>query len=58
LEFGRTLTFSRASPSSSGRQRLLTSRDGLRLAPDSEMLAVKLRWTFRPLALGIRLPGE
>ena len=31
-----------------GWQRLLTSRDDLRLAPDSVMVAVKLRWTFRP----------
>ena len=31
-----------------GWQRLRTSRDDLLLAPDSEMLAVKLRWTFRP----------
>jgi hypothetical protein len=31
-----------------GWQQLRTSRDDLRLAPDSEMVAVKLRWTFRP----------
>ncbi|MBI4876143.1 MAG: hypothetical protein HY822_16020 [Acidobacteria bacterium] len=31
-----------------GWQRLLTSRDDLLLKPDSEMFAVKLRWTFRP----------
>jgi hypothetical protein len=31
-----------------GWRRLVTSRDDLRLAPESEMLAVKLRWTFRP----------
>ena len=31
-----------------GWQRLLTSRDDLNLIPDSEMVAIKLRWTFRP----------
>jgi hypothetical protein len=30
-----------------GWQRLITSRDELSLVPDSELLAIKLRWTFR-----------
>jgi hypothetical protein len=31
-----------------GWRRLALSRDDLRLAPESEIVAVKLRWTFRP----------
>jgi hypothetical protein len=29
-------------------QRLITSRDELSLVPDNELIAVKVRWTFRP----------
>jgi hypothetical protein len=30
-----------------GWQRLITSRDELRVIPDTELIALKLRWTFR-----------
>ncbi|MGH9554936.1 MAG: hypothetical protein ACRD2Y_03850 [Terriglobales bacterium] len=31
-----------------GWRRLVLSPGDVRLAPDSELIAVKLRWTFRP----------